>query len=107
MSTGRISPLRALAVIALAAALPRPADANGRYPQTVSVHFQPGNAQRIAVGATFGLLLSDDDSATWRWTCEQNIGYGGIFDPVYEISAQGTAEAASMSNVCLNTPPGT
>ena len=101
-STARPSVWRLLAAIALAAALPRPADANGRYPQSVSVHFQPGNSQRIVVGATFGMLLSEDDGATWRWTCEQNIGYGGIFDPTYEVSAQGTLYATTFDGLSIS-----
>jgi BNR/Asp-box repeat len=102
----RLSPWRMFVAVVLAAMLPRPADANGRYPQSVSVHFQPGNAQRILVGATFGLLISDDDGATWRWTCEQNIGYGGIFDPIYEISAAGTLYATTFDGLSISRDSG-
>ncbi len=106
MSSRRISLWRALAAIALAAALPTSADANGRYPQTTSITFQPGNQQRIFVGATFGLLISEDDGASWRWTCEQNIGYGGVFDPVYAVSAPGTIYATTFDGLSISRDSG-
>jgi photosystem II stability/assembly factor-like uncharacterized protein len=97
---------RALFAILLAALLPGAARANGRYPQSVSIHFQPGNSQRIVVGATFGMLLSEDDGATWRWTCEQNVGYGGIFDPTYLVSSAGTIYATTFDGLSITRDKG-
>src|SRR5690349_20187638 len=102
----KFGPVRAALAILLAAVVPRAADANGRYPQAVSIHFQPGNNHRILVGATFGMLLSEDDGATWRWTCEKNIGYGGIFDPTYEISQAGTIFATTFDGLSISRDSG-
>ena len=55
------------------------AQANGRFPASVSVVTRPGNSQDIYVGLTFGMKLSHDDGWTWEWLCESNIGYGGMF----------------------------
>jgi photosystem II stability/assembly factor-like uncharacterized protein len=82
----------ALALVGLlvAAALAAgPARANGRYPQTVKVTFRPGDPAEILVPVTFGFVVSLDDGATWRWTCEGNVGYSGIFDPIYAIDTDG------------------
>src|SRR5258706_15149126 len=59
------------------------ARANGRPPGTSSINFRPGHDADIAVGMTFGLLVSHDHGTTWQWMCEQAIGYGGIYDPLY------------------------
>ena len=40
---------------------PRPARANGAFPDEFSIHFQPGAPHRILLGANFGLLISEDD----------------------------------------------
>src|SRR5688572_14331839 len=66
------------------------AQANGRFPQTMSIAFKPGDDQKIYIGTTFGLLYSPDDGATWYWICEQALGYSGIHDPVYAVAATGT-----------------
>lgn len=73
------------------------AAANGRPPATSTITFQRGNAQHIVAGMTFGALLSDDGGATWRWMCEDAIGYGGIYDPDYAYSASGTVFATTFA----------
>src|ERR671939_416438 len=47
-----------------------PARANGAFPDEFSVHFPPNAPHRILIGANFGLLVSEDDGATWRYACE-------------------------------------
>lgn len=95
--------LPSVIVIALTVALTvtwgATAGANGRFPATVSVHFQPGNDQKIFVGTTFGLLYSPDDGATWYYTCEANIGYTGIFDPVFAVSPTGALFATTPNGL--------
>jgi photosystem II stability/assembly factor-like uncharacterized protein len=52
------------------------AHANGAFPDEFSVHF-PGSApHRIYVGANFGLIVSEDDGATWRYACEPWVTMG-------------------------------
>jgi hypothetical protein len=95
-----------LVAVAAFAAWPTAARANGRYPQTASVSFEPGNNHRIIVGATFGMLLSEDDGATWRWTCETNVGYSGNFDPIYAMSSQGTIFASTFNGLAISRDNG-
>lgn len=73
------------------------AAANGRPPATSTITFQQGNAQHVIAGMTFGLVLSDDGGATWRWMCEDAIGYGGIYDPDYAYSASGAVFATTFA----------
>lgn len=47
------------------------ARAHGGRPQTQDVLF--GADGRVVVVATFGLLTSDDDGASWAWTCQESI----------------------------------
>jgi len=64
---------------------PFPAQANGRFPATMSITFHPDDPDTILVGATFGAVLTRDGGETWRWICEDGIGYAGIWDPNYGI----------------------
>ena len=80
------------------------ARANGRLPATQSISFQHGNENNIAVGLTFGLLLSHDGGKTWQWMCEGAVGYGGTYDPAYAYSASGALFATTYNgfNVMRN-----
>src|SRR5712671_6113958 len=53
-----------------------PVRANGAFPDEFSIHFPPGAPNRILIGANFGLLISEDDGATWRYSCEPWIVAG-------------------------------
>ena len=63
-----------------------PAAANGRPPVTNGVYVHPSDPQSILVRTTFGLLVSRDGGCSFRWICEQNVGYGGTYDPHYAIA---------------------
>ena len=75
------------------------AAANGRPASTATITFQPGAPQHVAVGATFGLLRSDDGGVTWRWTCEKAIGYAGTYDPDYAYSPSGALFATTFDGM--------
>ena len=83
------------------------AHANGRFPETLEMSFQRGDgAHRIAVSATFGLLLSDDDGATFRWVCEDAVGYRGIWDPLFVVAPSGTLFASTPSALRISRDGG-
>ncbi|HET7502884.1 MAG TPA: hypothetical protein VFK02_17805 [Kofleriaceae bacterium] len=94
--------------LAVAAALLCPAAAlgNGRPPLTKGVHFRPGDPHSIYAATTFGLLVSHDDGCSFRWICEQNIGYGGTFDPKYRIAADGTIFATTFTGLRVSRDGG-
>jgi hypothetical protein len=81
-------PGRGWALAALLAALaPAPAArANGAFPDEFSIHFPAGAPHRILVGANFGLIVSEDDGATWRYACEPWV-------------TEGSSAALSQANV--------
>jgi photosystem II stability/assembly factor-like uncharacterized protein len=104
----------ALACLALAA-LARGAAANGRAPATSTITFRQGHESDVAIGLTFGLLISHDAGKTWTWMCENAVGYTGTYDPHYAFSASGALFATTFTGVRLErdactfamTPAGT
>lgn len=75
------------------------ASANGRPPATNGIHFGVNDDHSIYTATTFGLLVSHDDGCTFNWLCEDDIGYGGVFDPKYRIAADGTIFATTFKGV--------
>jgi hypothetical protein len=75
------------------------ASANGRFPATTNVRFDPGNDQRILLPTTFGLLISSDNASTFQWVCEDTIGYGGTYDPDYAIATNGDIYATTFEGL--------
>ena len=50
---------------------PRPTRADGAFPESFQLVAPAASPQKLALGTNFGVFLSDDDGATWTWTCEQ------------------------------------
>src|SRR6266404_2674328 len=50
-----------------------PARADGAFPDSMSLFLPADRPQRMVVGANFGLIVSDDDGASWYFVCEQAI----------------------------------
>jgi uncharacterized protein (TIGR03382 family) len=69
------SPGRLAALLAAVALVPQ-ARADGAFPDEFSIHFPASAPHRIQVGANFGLLVSEDDGATWRYACEPWVTEG-------------------------------
>jgi len=92
----------AVLACALIAASAIQASANGRPPGTSTINFRQGNEQHIAVGMTFGLLLSRDGGATWGWVCELAIKYGGMYDPDYAYTSTGALFATTFDGSLVN-----
>jgi len=80
------------------------ARANGAFPDEFSVHFQPNAPSRILVGANFGLVISEDEGATWRYSCEPWIvaGSNAAVNPessvsFYNVAADGVLLAQAVN----------
>ena len=106
MFSRRRAALRLAAAAAAALAAAATAAANGRFPATVDVHAGAGDDQSIYLASTFGLLLSHDDGQTFRWICEDAIGYGGVFDPGYRVAADGTLFATTYDGLRISRDGG-
>ncbi len=78
----------ALACAALCS--PTAALANGRFPAAGQVVVDPTDPTRVVLRATFGLMQSTDAGQSWRWICEQSLGYSGIEDPAVGITKNGS-----------------
>jgi hypothetical protein len=101
-----LRPVCWLAVAMASASLTTAAHANGRPPVTNGVFFQANDNQSLYVRSTFGLLISHDGGCSFRWTCEQNIGYGGPFDPAYAVAADGTLFATTFNGLRVSRDGG-
>ncbi len=90
---------RLMFACAALAAVARGASANGRAPSTQSITFRQGQDSDIAVGLTFGLVVSHDSGRTWAWMCEDAIGYKGTYDPRYAFSSSGALFASTFNGL--------
>jgi len=81
------------------AATARGASANGRPPGTSSITFRQGHEDDVAVGLTFGLVISHDAGKTWAWICEKAVGYSGEYDPRYAFSPSGALFATTFDGI--------
>jgi len=83
--------------------------ANGAFPDEFSIHFPPGAPSRILIGANFGLLVTEDAGATWRYSCEPWVVLGSsaaLSDvPVlfYQVTADGSALLAAGTEITRST----
>ena len=87
--------------VALAAA--GAAHANGRYPAAGLIALDPSDPQHIVVRATYGLLSTMDGGASWRWTCEQSVGFSDNEDPMVAITKNGTLLAGVFKGLSVST----
>ena len=93
----------ALVVAGVAALGPDEALANGRFPASTNAVFQPDNDALILLPTTFGLLLSNDDGESFRWICEDTVGYGGTYDPDYAFNTAGDIYATTFEGLQVST----
>ncbi|MCB9606002.1 MAG: hypothetical protein H6716_05380 [Polyangiaceae bacterium] len=99
---------RRLASIAVAAACSlatTTALAHGAFPQSAFVYEDPSDANRLWVGASFGLLTSPDRGDTWYWLCEEAPDYEGV-KPKLDVSANGALLVGSFDGVSVSSSLG-
>ena len=85
---------------------PRPALANGRFPASNAVMFDPHDDKTVYIRVTFGLLVSHDAGQTWHWVCERAIGFSGVEDPTYVITPKGTVVGGTFSGIAVSRDGG-
>jgi photosystem II stability/assembly factor-like uncharacterized protein len=73
-------PLAALVALA-ALAHSGPALADGAFPDSELIFTPEAHGAEIILATNFGLVLSEDDGASWRWFCEQAIAV----QPTYQV----------------------
>jgi hypothetical protein len=73
----------------LATYAPAAAYGNGRFPKAQAIRTIPGDAGTILLRATFGIVVSRDAGAHWRWLCEQAYGSVSTWDPPFATTRDG------------------
>jgi len=86
-------------VLALAMAASVGARADGAFPTGMSVLLPPALPQRILVGTTFGLVISEDAGTTWRYVCEGHLTGSLANVLVYQAASNGEVIAAHQDNL--------
>jgi hypothetical protein len=66
-----LKPSHLFVVLAVWTAGEPAAVADGAFPESDAVLLPVDRPQQIILSTNFGLILSDDDGATWQWTCER------------------------------------
>jgi photosystem II stability/assembly factor-like uncharacterized protein len=90
-----IASLVALAVTAA----PRGARANGAFPESYQVVLPADRPSQIILATNFGLIISDDDGATWSWTCESKQTVNAT---LYGVSAPALDRLFAVGDVGLS-----
>jgi hypothetical protein len=94
---------RALALAVLIASAAR---ADGAFPTGMSVLLPTGAPQRILVGTTFGLVLSEDAGATFRYVCEPYVTGSGASVLIYQAASNGAVVAAHQDALSVTSDLG-
>jgi MYXO-CTERM domain-containing protein len=72
------------------------AHANGAFPESFQLVLPADRPGEIVLGTNFGLMLSDDDGATWTWTCEMDATQDGS---LYAVGAPPADRLYSVSTL--------
>lgn len=72
------------------------AGANGRFPRAQRLLEHPQDASQLVLAATYGLLVTSDRGANWRYVCE--AAYGETDLPIDALTAF-TAEGALLAGI--------
>jgi uncharacterized protein (TIGR03382 family) len=89
------------AAFALAVLVSSAARADGAFPTGISVMLPAAASQRILVGTTFGLVISEDAGATWRYVCESHVTGASNAASVLLYQAGQDGETVVASNLEL------
>jgi hypothetical protein len=73
--------------------------ANGRYPASSLVAFDPVDPNHLVVSATFGLLESRDGAKSFLWRCEGALGVAGAQDLMIAVTASGTTATTQFDGM--------
>lgn len=89
----------ALALVVCAAGT---AHANGRFPASNAITFDPSDPSRIYLRATFGLLVSTDGGRSWDWVCERALGFSGPEDPTIGVFGDGSLAVSLFEGLAVS-----
>jgi len=82
------------------------AAANGRFPFANHLVVDPSDDKHLVVRTTYGIVQSFDAGASWKWLCEQSVGYGGAFDPAIAVTGTGRGLVGLFDGLTTTTDRG-
>mgnify|MGYP003830096335 CR=1 FL=1 len=82
------------------------AHANRRYPAAGLIALDPSDPQHIVVRATYGVISTQDGGQTWRWVCEQAVGFTDNEDPMVVLTQNGTILAGVFKGLSRSSDKG-
>lgn len=74
----------------------QPARADGAFPDSIGILLPSDQLNRIIAATNFGLLVTEDNGASWSWVCEEAIGLNAF------IYQQGAAPDDLLLSVTLD-----
>jgi photosystem II stability/assembly factor-like uncharacterized protein len=80
-----------------------PAAANGRFPAANQIVFSPSDPDLIVLRASYGVMPSHDNGATWQFLCEEafGVGFTAVTDPPIALTNHsllaGTSQGLNVS----------
>lgn len=96
---------RAALVVAMVLASHATARAHGRPPQIERIAFDPSDPDHLVLGATFGLLVSRDGGASFRWSCAAAFGADPTQeDPDVLVTGQGAVVLTTFDGLIVGEP---
>jgi photosystem II stability/assembly factor-like uncharacterized protein len=90
----RIGPLAAFAALALGGR----ARGNGAFPDGSQILLPADRPGTIVLATNFGLVVSEDAGARWRWACEQGASAGGS---LYQLGAPPSGRVFTLGAATL------
>ncbi|HEY2509729.1 MAG TPA: hypothetical protein VGI39_02700 [Polyangiaceae bacterium] len=93
----------AVAAVLAAVALSPSARANGRFPAAQQIVPSPHDPNVLALMATFGVEISQDNGANWDWVCETAVGYMSNDNPMLGITQSGNVLIGAFTGLGITT----
>jgi photosystem II stability/assembly factor-like uncharacterized protein len=93
------------AAILLALGAGGAAHAHAGLPETSNVNVRRGHPEDMLVGASFGVAISRDSGATWRWICRAAMG-NGAWNPESYVWREAGDILAATGEALLRSPDG-
>lgn len=91
-------------LFSLAVIAPGTASAHGRPPFMGDIAFHPANPDFVVVRATWGLVVSEDGGASWRWICAAATGADPTReDPPIVVTPDGSILAGTFEGLARST----
>jgi MYXO-CTERM domain-containing protein len=82
------------------------ARANGRFPTAQQIAPSPTDPKLLALMATFGVEISQDQGANWDWACELAVGYQSNENPVLGVMGNGAILVGAFEGLGISTDVG-